>query len=288
MFDSGSVFSASLVLCLFFYFLLMAIDQVQSADEDLEMELKVALNGPWGEFSVCCRFRGWIWAWNAFWLLKCDYTYKGNWPEDADTSSDVLFFSFSLLQKTVSSWMPSLSSAAESSASSTTAVSLNRPPPPSPPTSSWRTLRGFTAPHWGNPNLRRALPPQTQKRRLNKAIWINNRPRLFSASSQTPYRAISSQGLSSSSSNILLLVWRMSSVRQQSPAQACPRQVTTWEAGAHRLRLNHTGTRRPRCPRRKRRRRTAVHAAWSWSRRFCLCSKRTRSCATSWRTSQVK
>ena len=194
--------------------------------------------------------------------------------------------------------MPSPSSAAESSASSTTAAFWTPPPPlppPSPLTSSWRTgrgrYRGFTAPHWGSPNLKRALPPQTRRTMPNKAMWANNRPLPFSASSRTPYRTICSQGLSSSSSSssssTWLWVWRTSSVRRPTRDQECLLRATTWAAGARRLRQSRTATRRPRCPRRKRRRRTAVHAAWSWSRRCCLCSRRTRSSATSWRTSQV-
>lgn len=167
--------------------------------------------------------------------------------------------------------MPSPSSAAESSASSTTGVSWSPPPPPppSPLTLSWKTgqgtLRGFIAPHRGSLNPRRALPPQTQRRRLNQAIWTNNRPLQFSASSQTPCRTICSQDLnnSTSSSNICLLVWRTSSARHLSLVQECLLQDTTWEDGAPRLHQNHTATPRPHCLRRRRRRRTAVLAAWN-------------------------
>lgn len=186
--------------------------------------------------------------------------------------------------------MPLPSSVAESSASSTMVVSWSPPPPRSPLTSSWKTgqrrYRGFTAPHWGSPNLKRAPPPQTQRRRPNKAIQANNRPLPFSASSQTHYRTICSQGLSSS--NIWLHIWRMNSVLRRSPVLGCLLRDTTWGAGAHRLRQIRTATRHPRCLRRKRRRRAAAHAAWSWSRRCCLCSRRTRSSAASWRISQVQ
>lgn len=162
--------------------------------------------------------------------------------------------------------MPSPSSAAESSASSTTGVSWSPPPPPpSPLTLSWKTgqgtLRGFTAPHRGSLNPRRALPPQTLRRRLNKAIWTNNRPLQFSASSRTPYRTICSQDLSSS--NICLLVWRTSSARHPSLLQERLLQDTTWEDGAPRPHQNHTATPRPHCLRKRRRRRTAVLAAWN-------------------------
>lgn len=187
--------------------------------------------------------------------------------------------------------MPLLSSAAEFSACSTMAVSWSLPPPPSPPTLSWKmgrgTLKGFTAPHWGSPNMKRALPPLIQRRRPNKAIWTNNRPLPFSASSQTPYRTIFSQDLSSSSS-IWLKVWRTTRVRQRSLDQGCLLQDTIWEAGARLPRQSRTATPHPRCLRRRRRKRAAVRAAWSWSRRCCLCSRRTRSSVTSWRTSQVQ
>lgn len=64
-------------------------------------------------------------------------------------------------------------------------------------------------------------------------------------------------------------------------------QHTTWEAGHLRHPPTRTDTLPPPCLRKRRKRKAAAHAAWSWSRRCWAFSRRTRNWGKSWKVLQV-